>query len=293
MTTPIHLESLPGLPSVLSECLGYLPKYFQQEVPPLSFGDSKTNFDDRGARTVADEQRTVVSQQLAEAYAWCASRFPLSIRRPQANNMEPSITGFTVGHSKDQHALLSSSSPQAPGLVFMAADWPLKSPYRLASLIAHESIHQALYLREFESSPVRAGSLGYSPWRGTLRPGRWVWHAFWTFTCQSTMLSESLLRDQSILRDDPALLRFIADMVARVSVCLYSLELSSVVSAREFERCSHAVSILNDLFERLAVVQDFDEIRTVARNAAFDGFQLWARAQVSERASRDGQVGNA
>lgn len=282
MTThSINPSTCLRLEAVVNECLGYLPEYVGQEMPPLRFGYLGTNFEDLGAKIVADEQRADVSRQFSEAYIWCTDRFPLSVRSHLANDAERSIVEFIVGHSKHQNEVLSASSTQALGVVFMAAEWPLKSPYRLASLIAHESIHQALFIRELGPSPVRPKSCGYSPWKNTLRPGRMVWHAFWTFTCQLAMLGESVLKDQSLQQYDPTLISFLADMEARISVCLYSLGFSDVVSSREFERCNNAFSILGGLFQELGVIPDFDKIRVEARDVAFGEFETWAKAFVA------------
>ncbi|MFD4357467.1 hypothetical protein ACFWPX_33320 [Nocardia sp. NPDC058518] len=158
----------------------------------------------------------------------------------------------------------------------MAADWPLTSPYRFASLITHEGIHQALFIRELEDSPVRPGSSGYSPWKKTLRPGRLVWHAFWTFTCQLVMLCESLQLDQRLIARDPSLFSFLADMEARISVCLDSLKLTEVVTPKEFERCTSAFNILTGLIEELLVLPTFRKSRADAGDDVFGEFNNWA-----------------
>lgn len=277
MNHPNCSPTYARLEEILDECLGYLPEYVDGETPCLSFGYFSTNFEDLGAKIVANEQRTDVGQQLTEAYVWCTDRFPLSVRTHVTHEMKRSIVRFIVGHSKHEDEVLSASSAQAPGVVFIAAEWPVRSPYRLASLIAHEGIHQALFIRELESSPVRHGSLGYSPWKNTLRPGRMVWHAFWTFTCQTAMLAESLLTDPSLLSRDPRLTDFLADMEARISVCLYSLELSNIVSSCEFERCNRAFGILSGLFRELARLPKFDQAQVEAGHVARAEFEMWAR----------------
>jgi hypothetical protein len=281
MTLPTPEARSRRLDIIVAECLGYLPDYVAGNLPAISFDDGRIDLEESGARTVADDLRPEVRRQLAEAYAWCADRFPLSLRAPGRDGSVRSIALLVVGHSRRRARLLSSSSPQAPGLVFIAADWPLASPYRLASLLSHEDVHQALYVREAESSPVRPTSLGYSPWKGTLRPGRWVWHAFWTFTCQVTLLGESLARDRSLLERDPTLPRFIAEMMARVSVCLYSLRIFDVVSVEEVERCRRASSVLDEVAEVLGGIPHFDQLRDSARNVASTEFGDWATNQLS------------
>jgi hypothetical protein len=260
--------------AILRECLGHLPEYDDGNTPQLRFGYAGTNFDDLGASIVPPEHRANVTRQLFEAYTWCAHRFPLSIA--SAAGTRPSIVELIVAHSRHENEVLSASSAQAPGVVFMAADWPLHSPYRLASLIAHESIHQALFVREQEASPIRSRSSGYSPWKKTLRPGRLVWHAFWTFTCQSAMLGETLTSDRSLLDNDPDLPGFLTDMEARISVCLQSLELFEIVSSAEMERCTSAFARLGDLFRDLASMPGIQQLRTHAGEAAFAEYERWA-----------------
>ncbi len=264
--------------SILEECLGYVPQYVGTEIPLLSFGYHGTNFSDLGAYIVPDEQRADVGEQLAEAYRWCASRFPLSVRSHLTGDLERSISKFVVGHCAHKNEMLSASSAQALGVVFMAADWPLRAPFRFGSLVAHETIHQALFRREITDSPVRAGTVGYSPWKNTLRPGRMVWHAYWTFTCQSGLLAESMLASPVILDGDPGLISFLADMEARTSVCLYSLEFSDIIRVDELERCKAASSHLRGLLRDLAgVVPELDPVRSQAADAAFGEFEGWAR----------------
>lgn len=260
--------------AILREGLGYLPDYAGAGTPQLRFGYTGTNFVDLGASIVPPQQRADVSRQLLEAYTWCAQRFPLSIT--SAAGTRPSILELIVAHSRHENEVLSASSAQAPGIVFMAADWPLRSPYRLASLIAHECIHQALFVREREASPVRRGSSGYSPWKRSLRPGRLVWHAFWTFTCQSAMLGETLMRDRSLLDHDPGLPGFLTDMGARIAVCLQSLELFEIVPATEMERCTGAFTRLGDLFGDLVCVPGMEQLRTQSDTSAFAEYERWA-----------------
>lgn len=261
--------------AMISKTLGYLPERLDLVMPPLSF-ELGNNFRDFNCGSVLQENRLSVAAQLREAFVWCASRFPLSFRNGSDNHLQRSVLEFVVGHSKHHDELLSASSAQAPGVVLMSADWPLKSYYRLGSLIAHESVHQALFAREGTLSPVRPRSLGYSPWKNSLRPGRLVWHSFWTFACQFTMLGESLLKDNSLRQIDPKLTEFLGDMEARVLVCLNSLEIFDLVSSNEMEQCKCALSILNDVSEGLLAFSEYGQTLDIAKDSAFEEFQMWA-----------------
>jgi len=275
----------------VAECLGYLPEHIGPDAPIIRFDNSESDLSRRGARKVASEIRAVVARQFEEAYTWCESRLPLTIRACDSEGMRKSITSVMIGHSEESNVFLSSSSPEAPGVVFIAADWPMKNPYRLASLIAHEGIHQALYQRESEISPVTSSSVGYSPWKKTLRPGRWVWHAFWTFCCQSVMLGESVQRDPSLLQYDRSLLRFVADLMARVSVNLASLELFRIVSSEELTRCDRAFTALERVAGGLDGGSDFAAFRAAAHENALQDMSAWADHQSALLTTKSGDTG--
>ncbi|KUJ69491.1 hypothetical protein ACZ90_11465 [Streptomyces albus subsp. albus] len=272
---------------VVRSCLGYVPEFVGHEFPPVYFdGRVGGNFEGSDAEAVRDESRATVRRQVAHAYSCCVERFPLSVRNRSTGDVQPTVTAFSVGRSTGSGMLLSASSPQAPGVIFLAADWPLSNPYWLASLIAHESTHQALYFREAESSPVRPSSLGYSPWKRTLRPGRWVWHAFWTFSCQLAMLGEALATEQQLLADEPPLVVFVADMQARVELCLRSLIDSNIVISPEIGRCQAALNTLDRLTGGLP--PGFAQAKETARSAVFEEYREWADAMVSQpEGSRD------
>jgi len=274
---------------VIQSCLGYLPEFAGSEMPELYYDDRLgSNFEGSGAEPVSSGLRHEVSRQVASAFTWCIERFPISSRDPATGGLRPTVTALCIGRSLRAGRLLSASSPQAPGIIFLAADWPLRTPYRLASLIAHESIHQALYAREAQFSPVRPSSLGYSPWKNTLRPGRWVWHAFWTFSFQLTMLGEAIHSDRPILAGDSSLLGFVADMYSRVGLCLRSLEDSDIVTRPELERCQAALAIVDLVAENLADVDDFGRVKAMAEAASFREFRDWALMMVSQSADSRG-----
>jgi hypothetical protein len=272
----------PSVKAVLVECLNYSPRFDEGKTPPVTFEDRLgDNFDGNAAREVDDSVHEIAAREIAEAYQWCATRFPLSIRSESKTRFERSICEISVGHSVHPDRLLSASSPDLPGVIFMAAGWPVNCHHRVGSLIAHESVHQALYVRESESTPVRRNSLGYSPWKKSVRPGRWVWHAYWTFACQLALLADSLLEDRSLQSRDIHLVRFIADMDARVAICLYSLELFDIVSDEELNRCTKTRSILDDLSVGLSCISGYDDARAAASNATRVEFTCWAEATLA------------
>ena len=228
-------------------------------------------------RETSPLEQEIISSQICQVFQWCIERFPLCIRK-ESKNIEQSITEFIIGYSLHKDELLSASSAQALGVILLSAPWPLKTPYRLASLIAHESMHQALYYREFENSPVRPSSLGYSPWKNCIRPGRLVWHSFWTFICQFVMLGENALKDQNLMNIDTSLAHFIADMQARIMICYESLKEFKILNSNEVIQCDHAIQILNNVGYSLAEFSEYKLQLRIAEENAFKDYSHWAKA---------------
>lgn len=208
--------------------------------PELRF-DLAPQLADFGATVISEDERAAVSGQVLDAYDWCAARFPLAIRDPEGRKVQ-AIASISLGRSVHEGEYLTASSPHRPCDVFVAAPWPLAGIYRLGSLLAHEAMHQALYNRERIGDVARVRSLGYSPWKQQLRPGRLVWHAFWTFSTQFSLLVEAFLEEGGAMVDaDPNLLDFIAEMDARIDCCGQSLEQFDLLPAEEAGRVEQAL----------------------------------------------------
>lgn len=268
--------------SIVKKALRYQPEYMGQTIPSFNF-ELGPHFGEFNLRSVSQRERPLVSARLTEAFLWCADRFPLCITNASNNTTQQTITQFTVGRSVHRNELLTASSAQAAGIVLIAARWPVKTFYRLGSLIAHESMHQALYVRENLSSPVRPRSFGYSPWKNSLRPGRLVWHSFWTFVCQFTMLSESVLDDNQILQMDPKLIAFLADMQARILVCHDSLRTFELVTSEELEKCDEALSILDEVARESPSQSNYQQHLAKARKSVFEEFDSWAHRFIEQQ----------
>jgi hypothetical protein len=268
---------LPALEAVLVQCLGRLPGYGSTTVPPITFDDGGTDLVDLGAVAVAPDQRPLVSRQVATAFRWCARRFPMSGAPGPEPIARPAVTQLVIGTSGHPDELLSASSRHRPGTLFMAAAWPLPSTFRFASLIAHEAVHQWLFAREAEASPVRPGSIGYSPWKKTHRPGGLVWHAFWTFTCQLALLGGAVLADAAPAVLDPGLPALLADLRARSLTCVYSLELFGVLVPGELARCRAAAALVEDLVLALTTAGVLAaDLLEAACDTTFSEFEAWA-----------------
>jgi hypothetical protein len=255
--------------------LGYEPPRCPQSAPQVSF-ELAVHFAGLSACAVAPGDRATAEKQILDAFWWCHPRFPLSVRRADGT-VTPTIQQFRVGHALHEGELLSASSSQAIGTVLLAANWPLRSIYRLGSLVAHESMHQALFQREIDGGPVRRGSLGFSPWKNSLRAGRLVWHGYWTFSCQFALLGEAVLQTPKDMRlVDPGIDRFLAEMFARISVCRQSLSIFEILSDEGFQECEAAFSIVERISDRLSDSTEYGVLLEIVEREVFDEFESWS-----------------
>lgn len=231
--------------------LGYPLDAEQGSDPDIRF-DLAPELAGLGSMPVDAPMRELVAEQLRDAYAWCADRFPLRMRDAGMNPVS-AIIEIHAARSARPGEYLTASSPHRPYRIFVAAPWPLSGRYRLASLLAHEAMHQGLYDRERIAGVGRAGSLAYSPWKQRLRPGRLVWHAAWTFSTQFALLCEAVLSEgDAILAVDPDLLGFIAEMEARLVRCIESLETFEILGPDEAGRLSRALVEIAALVDAMA-----------------------------------------
>jgi hypothetical protein len=260
--------------SVVSLALGSVPDSADFELPVIDFL-SRSAALDPAYPGVSREHRAAARQTLENAFQWCGRRFPLRTPPDADGARRQSIRHVDVRSTRDD-VLLGCSSADAPGYVVLGASWPVASHYRLASLIAHEAVHQDLFVRERSEHPVRPGSLGYSPWRRTIRPGRALWHSFWTFACQFSLLADSLSEEPHVTTEDAGLLRFTAAMAPRIECCLTSLRDFTVVDDAELRRCDRALRLVQDAADRMCACAEFgsalaDENRVVATD-----YRTWA-----------------
>lgn len=274
-------DGFDGTRSVAALALGYAGTIVPPVLPPISFEPGE-GLRSLAAVPVDEEARPAVAAQLRDAFAWCAARFPLGIRDANGRRC-PAVTGFSVGRSAHPGEFLTASSPQRTGTLFVAAPWPVPSRYRLASLIAHEAMHQALYNRERRGPVARLGSLGYSPWKAQLRPGRLVWHAFWTFSTQFMLLVEALAeRGATILAEDPEMPAFLAEMDARIACCADSLEAFDLLDATEFARTREALHLMTAKSAcLLAGVAGYVRLRAEWQAAVASELEGWAELRLA------------
>lgn len=268
----------PGTKAAVANALGYEPELDPDYVPTISFelGDGLRALD---ATDIRPDERLATEAQLLDCYRWCAKRFPLVIRDPY-NKRCRAIEAIRAGHSAQPGEYLTASSPHYPYSILVAAPWPIPSRFRLASLLAHEALHQALYNRERQGPVARVGSLAYSPWKAQLRPGRLVWHAFWTFTGQFIFLTESVaIEGEAILSADPSILDFLAEMEARIECCAESLAAFDILPSAEAGRIQPALTAMRSAGESLARLSGYEGQRSRWAAAVQRQVESWGSRQ--------------
>jgi len=119
--------------------------------------------------------------------------------------------------------------------------------------------------------------LGYSPWRRETRPGRLVWHAFWTFSCQFSLLTVALCDTETDALSEPSLLDFMATMPPRVEACFESLMQFDVAEQQELDRCRDALSYVKLGAARLTALPRFAEKLQEERLKTASEYHEWAR----------------
>lgn len=264
--------------AVVAHALCGVPQSADPALPIIDFLSHPAGLDPACA-SVPPEIRGATRRAVTAAFLWCAARFPL-VTAPDAEGVRHgAIRHLDVRRTPDGE-LLGSSSPGTPGCVVLGASWPVGPVYRLASLLAHESVHQALFVREAVADPVRPGSFGYSPWRRTIRPGRAIWHAFWTFAAQFALLADAVAENADILDEDPGLLGFLAELFPRIELCLDSLHQFTVVDAAETRRCDRAFLATRKAVARLSAFPLFGPALSDETAAVDADYRYWV-AQVT------------
>lgn len=285
-------EELSHTARLCRGALGYLPRRRPQGLPEIDFELAAELARLDGVRLAPGEERAVAAQ-IASAFAWAAARFPLALRVPGGETADPgrreirAIARLKVARSARPGEYVTASSPHRPQQVFIAAPWPLPTLFRLASLFVHEAMHQGLYLRERSQTPARPGSLAYSPWKGQLRPGRLVWHSFWTFSVQFAFLAEAVAAEgEAMLSADPGLRDFLADMDARIACCARSLAAFEILRPAEAARVAAAGEAMAALAARLDQATEDYRRRRDAFAADVDAeTERWGAAQIAARSA--------
>ena len=245
-----------------------------RQLPTMAFSSAQS-LGDKVYTAVPTPLQGAARLTVARAYRWCSSNFPLADRPKSDLGWRPAITQIDI-RTTPEGQLLSASSAQAPGRLILGAPWPLKDFYRLGSLMAHEIVHQGLFLREAVDTPVRHGSLAYSPWRQTARPGRLVWHAFWTFTCQLAISIHALQHTPELFNDDQSIARFLAQIIPRLEICRDSLERFDVVTGAERRNCNRAHEIVSGLGLGRSTRYGLANVVAEEKSKAEADYEAWA-----------------
>jgi hypothetical protein len=152
---------------------------------------------------------------------------PTLLNHSRGQSAVSPIRHVRLGELPDQRRLVTASSPQEPGTIWFAANWDTLTTRRIAGNVLHEAVHQLLYHREGnDASLLRTHSIAYSPWKQRERPGRWVWHAFWTFSAHCVFLADTITARDVEFNEDKA---EVGNMYLRLKQCFDSLEMFDVV----------------------------------------------------------------
>lgn len=200
-----------------------------------------TELDSFEAMTVAKKQ-FLAGLKYLQTYSLTGSRSELWLFT------QGRIVEACLGAVSEERLLVTASSPQEFGRVWFAGQWPSLATRRIAASIVHEAVHQELYRRESAGDvPWRHNSIAYSPWKRRERPGRWVWHAFWTFSVHCAFLADSIDADVRSLSEDAM---EVAGMYLRLRQCLESILLFNVLEDQdELHRVNF---VANLIFSRIS-----------------------------------------
>lgn len=226
-------------------------------------------------------------EALAEACIYQSVRYlhgllPFRIRALDNSGFVAAIKTVQIGRLTEHRRMITGSSPDAPRVVRLAANWATVDARHVAGVMLHEAVHQLLYSRELLASPVRRSSIGYSPWKFQERTGRLVWHGFWTFAVQVSFLLETLedSSDQSY--------REIAEDFARLECCVESLDIFRLLSSSsENIRAKEGVDRLREaLLKRLPSERFLAALSQHRAKTAID-FNAWAAKLVARHGSKN------
>ena len=190
------------------------------------------------------------------------------------------IRHVRLGEIPDRRRLVTASSPQEPGTIWFAANWGSLTTRRIAGNLLHEAVHQLLYQREeSDASLLRAHSIAYSPWKQRERPGRWVWHAFWTFSAHCVFLADTITSGDVEFNEDKT---EVGIMYLRLKQCSASLEMFDVVAnSEEASAIKWAATAVSERIENSNESTMWgDEIRRQKAGVEAE-FDTWVRRMIS------------
>ncbi|RSN73135.1 MULTISPECIES: hypothetical protein [Acinetobacter] len=252
---------------------------FQKTSIETSF-DLESVMSNYNCRNPCESKIRSIQFQINEAYKWCIDNVPLSY--VDGARTLPLIKSIIVGESIHKSELLTASSIQSVGNVILSADWPLPSIYRLGSLFVHEATHQILFLREVEGYKVRNKSIGYSPWKGTLRHGRLIWHSFWSFSCQLAFLFSRIFSEKQIIKEDESIIEYLANIFAKISVCYKELEERKILDCKELSFCKSAFNEISKFRDTLGSIFSVDLVFENAIDVEQKLYEKWANSLILE-----------
>ena len=192
--------------------------------------------------------RARAQEALFEGLRYLHHYIPFLLNPGCGHSAASPIRHVELGRLRYRRRLLTASSPEEPGTIWFAANWETLTIRRIAGNALHEARHQLLYHREAsDANLLRTHAIAYSPWKQRERPGRLVWHAFWTFSVHCVFLADSITAGDAEFNEDNA---EIGDMYLRLKQCFDSLEMFDVVSdPEEFCAIEQAARLVSERIE--------------------------------------------
>lgn len=269
---------MPAAETVRELALGAGTTFGSSPVPSIRFPSADKTCRNEST-PVPFELRAGAASLISEAYRWAGSRFCFALPSAEPSRCTPAILGVEVYMGRSRQ-LYSESSTRRAGTVTLASAWPVGCRYELGSLLVHEAVHQGLFLRERQDTPVRSGALGYAPWRCSTRTGRRVWHGFWTFACQVAVLVDAVDDCPTLLGDNPNLADLLSRLEPRVHVCLNAIETFRIVHADELDRCRSAAALIAQQISASESAAALDSALERQRSVALDEYREWATSTI-------------
>ncbi|MGE4593409.1 hypothetical protein [Alcaligenes sp.] len=216
------------------------------------------------------------------AWEFAKAHFPFGARIGEPQTTPLRVTRIDLGRAPNCEEIVSASSPQLPGFIQIGVPDKRSYALRISSLLVHESMHQALYLREIHSKPFIENALGYSPWKKRLRSARLVWHSWWTFAVQYAYLIQILSNEPSIIEVDPGLVKFTAERKAELEIAFFSIRSCNTFLESEASACLEAATLVDTLTENASCVPGFARAYELAAQSKATDFSNWIHSLDTE-----------
>jgi hypothetical protein len=97
------------------------------------------------------------------------------------------------------------------------------------------------------------------------------------------LLGEAAAVDHSMLDLDSGLVPFLADMRARIDLCIHSIREFDLFDPVELSKCQESIAIVDASSEQLKIYEDYDQHLELALNTAYSEYEGWAVKMIEKR----------